>query len=270
VRVVWYAVVAGCAGDGIEGEEGPPVCDGRLQASEGVVLDSTFDRDGDGWVDGEEPDCIETYDLSALDCDDDNPQQFPGAPERTCNGIDDDCNPDTPDALDNDSDGVIACDDCDDTNGGMAPGRSEVCWDGIDNNCDGQIDPGCGIDYNGSFVLDQEIRYRCEVTQIPLAEVAFTAVDVLWIPPNAAFVSSGSSQPGTLNGVIEDDGTLLMEGSTSLGTGLCDIYYRWEGSFADADHFTADFTVQIEGFFCNNCSDVTFPGVSGARASYQP
>ena len=47
------------------------------------------------------------------DCDDLDPNVFPGATEA-CNGVDDDCNGSDDDAADGDGDGATVCDDCDD------------------------------------------------------------------------------------------------------------------------------------------------------------
>ena len=73
------------------------------------------------------------------DCDDTDPDVFPGQTEG-CNGIDDNCDglvdcaePGTTDA---DGDGVCECDDCDDDDPFTHPGAAEIC-DGLDNDCDG-------------------------------------------------------------------------------------------------------------------------------------
>ncbi len=104
--------------------------------------------------------------VAALDCDDGDPLQYPGADER-CNGEDDDCDgtideDDAVDALpfhyDLDGDGYgdpieagTACelcetcvpngDDCDDSDASSHPGADEVC-DGRDNDCDLDVDEG--------------------------------------------------------------------------------------------------------------------------------
>ena len=89
------------------------------------------------------------------DCNDNNPNIYPGA-EELCNGFDNDCNGIVDDAAggcmectDADNDGYFAQDgcgtpvDCDDTNAAVNPSATEVC-DGKDNNCDGTIDENCG------------------------------------------------------------------------------------------------------------------------------
>ncbi|MCB9744331.1 MAG: putative metal-binding motif-containing protein [Alphaproteobacteria bacterium] len=99
------------------------------------------------------------------DCDDNNADVYPGAPE-VCDGADNDCDGLTDDADDDvsglqefysdaDRDGyggegsTMACQqppdtatqggDCDDDNISVNPGAVEVC-DGVDNDCDGAVD----------------------------------------------------------------------------------------------------------------------------------
>jgi len=82
-----------------------------------------------------------------------NPDVYPGQTEITCDGLDNDCDPLTPDGPDVDGDGVSACaGDCDDNDPLRFPGNPEVLCDGIDQDCDSLTldDPnadGDGVSY---------------------------------------------------------------------------------------------------------------------------
>jgi predicted CxxxxCH...CXXCH cytochrome family protein len=125
----------------------------------GVCIDG-LDNDCDGLIDQvpgiEDPDCSsldsdddgDGYTENQGDCDDTDPQVFPGAP-IICDGKDSNCDgyKDFLTDEDKDGDGVPWCaGDCNDNNPLMYPGNLEgprgdaTCSDGIDNDCDGNID----------------------------------------------------------------------------------------------------------------------------------
>jgi hypothetical protein len=128
------------------------------------ICDDGIDNNCDGLIDSEDPDCIAScpdadqdgYEDKACnpdpasgggDCNDGDPLINPGQAEIPYNGIDDDCEPSTPDD-DIDGDGYGLADDCNDNDPTVNPGAAEGCSDGIDNDCDGLIDsedPDCGV-----------------------------------------------------------------------------------------------------------------------------
>jgi hypothetical protein len=119
--------------DEIDGDgDGSPECDDCDDTDAGV---SNTDADGDG---------VSSCDS---DCDDGDPNTYPGAWE-ICDGIDNDCDgAPTEYEVDLDSDGYMLCDgDCDDADPETYPTAEELCEDGIDNDCDGLVDEDCSDD----------------------------------------------------------------------------------------------------------------------------
>jgi hypothetical protein len=131
------------------------VCDGIDNDCNGAIDDDTADsiatwfRDADGDDYGNNDDTIEAcsppegYVAVGDDCDDDDPEVYPGATEFWYDGIDSDCGDDSD--FDRDGDGHDSADhggdDCDDDDDGINPDATEVC-DALDTDedCSGTAD----------------------------------------------------------------------------------------------------------------------------------
>ena len=114
----------------------------RVTSADGVEdCDAEGDEDGDWLFDCADDDCVGVCDADrdgyitelrgGLDCDDNAFDVNPGAQEVPYTGLDEDCNPNTPDD-DIDGDGFLLADDCNDANGNTWPGAPETCGDGRD------------------------------------------------------------------------------------------------------------------------------------------
>src|SRR5262249_54976785 len=95
------------------------------------------DADGDGFPISNNNGCNPLG--LALDCDDNDPHTFPGAPEKCGDGKGQSCGMDIQCTNDNDGDGYTADYDCDDNNPNVHPWANESC-NGIDDDCDGLVD----------------------------------------------------------------------------------------------------------------------------------
>ena len=114
------------------------VCNGIDDDCDEALLDAEIDHDGDGYVE-----CASVVEgLMGGDCEPEDPQSFPGAPER-CDGINNSCDPDHNPAVtekDQDDDGWLSCEECNDLRADIHPGHAEICGDGVDNDCNGLPD----------------------------------------------------------------------------------------------------------------------------------
>ncbi|MFT5681964.1 MAG: hypothetical protein ACI8RZ_002882, partial [Myxococcota bacterium] len=138
-------------------------CDGSIDEGATQTLYADTDDDGYGNADVTVEVCsqLSGYVVIGTDCDDGNPDAYPGGSE-VCDEIDNDCNGVVDEGVgtvyyaDADADGAgdsqstaVACQppagyvindsDCDGDDGAISPNAIELC-DGIDNDCDGTTD----------------------------------------------------------------------------------------------------------------------------------
>lgn len=148
------------------------------------------DLDGDGYTQG-------------VDCNDNDPQIYPGAPEDCCAGVDMNCDGMVDVCtncfpwIDEDGDGHPATGwgpiDCDDSNPAIHPDATEVCGDGVDSNCDGS---------DGVEGIDCPI-----INPIPDADGDGYALDVDCDDANPA-IHPGADEPVCPDGLDQNcDGT---------------------------------------------------------------
>ena len=229
------------------------------EIDEGVTTTFFADDDGDGF--GSSANTITACEIpdeyvdNDTDCNDDNNDVFPDAPEQ-CDGLDNDCDESIDEDLietwylDFDEDGfgdaavsaetcmpesnyVSDSSDCDDRNGDVHPSAQEQC-DYIDNNCDGIIDEDTAIDVqtwyadndNDGFGDDDATWIECFAPSGYVADNSDCDDTVSHVNPSALEVCDGLDNDcnGTIpTDEIDDDGDGYVECSIDGSTG-------WQGA----------------------------------------
>jgi hypothetical protein len=188
-----------------------------------ALAQTCTDSDGDGFN-------REGGACGTVDCDDNDPRVYPGAPE-ICDGKDSNCDGWKP-ATDKNSDGDSfpqCAGDCNDNNATVYPGAPEIC-DGLDNNCD-YVVPLVERDLDGDgFRTCSAVNPDCNDN------------DPLTYPGGQEFCSDGKDND--CDGFIDENGNPDPQNSC-----ICpDI---------DGDGFLASF---CGGQDCNDTQATVFPG----------
>ncbi len=143
---VWDGAQVHRLTDDLMGDDEDP----RINADGVVVWESWDGSDHEIWrawpCDDADGDGYAAESCGGPDCNDDNPEVYPGAPE-ICDGLDSDCDGFLVGEIDLDQDGWRACaGDCDEEDPDIHPGAPEVC-DGVDQDCDGSVDEDSDWDW---------------------------------------------------------------------------------------------------------------------------
>jgi MYXO-CTERM domain-containing protein len=148
---------------------------------EGVTTTYWVDGDRDGYGGEETEEACELVDGLAEvgeDCDDGDPDAYPGAPEVPYDRTDQDC--DGADLTDVDGDGYDAAvtggTDCDDEDASIHPGAKEVVYDGVDNDCD-VLTPDDDLDGDGALYADDCDDTDASLNLADLDEDGFSTCD---------------------------------------------------------------------------------------------
>jgi hypothetical protein len=201
-----------------------------------------LDADGDGYSDGTSTtDCLRPTDyflaseLTATsgDCNDNDSTINPGASE-VCDGVDNNCNMQIDEGVqntyyaDNDMDGfgdpnntVLACElpagfvtddsDCDDNNASVNPEATEIC-NGIDDNCDGLIDtedPALESEWIYSFITNYSSPTGsasfdpCDISGGPV-ELSYQSVTGSPVQDNVGFLHRTLCGDGSIAFSVDD------------------------------------------------------------------
>lgn len=217
-RMVWAVVVA-LAGSACFGPAYPQniPCSERGTCPPGQVCDLAenlcratlegLDRDEDGAP-------------AETDCNDLDGRVFPGNDEVVYNGIDDDCDPGTPDD-DIDRDGHPVAADCDDADANVFPGAVEVC-NQRDDNCNDAVDEAVGglwyTDADGDGSGDPDTATQsCTGTERTVADGTDCDDESAAIHPGAIEICDEADN--NCNTLIDDDDPDITEQPVWFGDG---------------------------------------------------
>ena len=171
-----------------------------------------------------------------------------GEDEIPYNGINDDCNPLTPDD-DLDGDGFLLAEDCDDNNPFVHPNQTEGPYNGIDDDCN-PATPDDDLDQDG-FVLAED----CDDTN------ALVNPNQLEVPYNGL---DDDCKPATMDDDLDGDGYVLSDDcddtNQAINPAALEIVYN--GIDEDCNSGTLDDDLDQDGFpIAEDCDD-TNPNIN--------
>jgi MYXO-CTERM domain-containing protein len=183
-------------------------CDDLDSDCDTSLVDEYPDFDSDGVPDCTDPDDDNDGVPDEMDCAPFDPLSSIGVPE-ICNGLDDDCDGDVDEEIDEDGDGFLGCTgpDCDDSDPAINPDSVDVPGDSIDSDCDG-IDPVlCWLDADGDGwgddTLPSIIEFDGDCGELFLSDVPGDCDDSDWtVAPDALELCDGLDND--CNSVIDD------------------------------------------------------------------
>ena len=127
-------------------------CCCETEGEDAACCGDLVDWDGDGFI---------AASAGGDDCNDGNPEVYPGAKEICYDGIDQDCAGDE-DTDDCDGDGFDRYSDCNDEDPNSYPGAEEVWYDGLDQDCAGPGVSDYDQDYDGQDHWDYGDGTDCD------------------------------------------------------------------------------------------------------------
>jgi hypothetical protein len=200
--------------------------------------DSDTDTDADTDIDPDKTDDDgDGYTEEEGDCDDDNSNVGPGETEVAYDGLDNDCDPSTPDD-DLDGDGYNVDEDCDDTDDSSYPGAAEDISDGVDNDCDGDVDERFDTEVADSS-CDCGYTSVVDVDSLGGVHVAYLNADTGELTYSQRTGSSWGSST-VISGNSTDWAGLSLDGKMDNADQFQVAYsyhYSSGGSFYDSDVF---------------------------------
>ena len=204
------------------------------------------------------------------DCDDGNPDAYPGAPEL-CSGVDEDCDGSVPASEDDlDGDGVRVCGgDCDDFDPLVHADADELC-DGVDNDCNGALDADLAgeVDADGDGYLSCAECDDLEPLSFPGNPEVCDAIDNDCDGETDELFDDDGDDQAVCDGDCDDDDPEVFTGAEEVCNGIdddCDGVVDGDALCGDDDDSADDMAALVPAGCQSECDGA---GIRfGARGS---